>query len=363
MTAKKSTAKTTKPKSSTARDVLVQVQTRGDKTLTARARARLDAIAKQEEIKRQQRRQWILDVIEIAKQYETAKQDFRLAKYRIIGEVYDKYLEIEGSGDLRDDFYSELRQRLIDYGFKVQRNTPNAGLLLRLVLGKSATSSSINQYVNVLYAAQEFDIKEEDFVDWLKKVTISKAATQLPEAKEWKKDRLERARTLVLRYLDWRETHPVLTGKKSMLAYTANQYVTTDTHLVVMIGTAVRRMDRGSDYADIHVSHIMPPNLEIEIKIIDKWARLLEPQLEKNEADFARLSDADWMQQMESQFWAHDVIEAERYVQRTQLRNFTKRFEDEQEFEDNARAFLESRGGFVEKKSKAPRTAVKKTKK
>jgi hypothetical protein len=341
------------PKKSTARDVLVQVQTRGDKTLTARAQTRLDAIAKQEEVKRQQRREMLLDVIEIAKRYEAVKQDFRLAKYRIIGEVYDKYLEIESSGDLREDFYGELRQRLIEHGFKVQKNTPNAGLLLRLVLGKSATASSINQYVNVLYAAQEFDIKEVDFVDWLQKVTITKAATQLPEARERKKDRLERARTLVLRYLDWRETHPILTGKKPMLAHTANKYVTRDTHLVVMIGTAVGKMDRESDYADIHVSHIMPPNLETEIRIIDKWARLLEPQLEKNEADFARLSDAEWVQQMETELWEHDVLEAERYVQRTQLRNFTKRFEDEQEFEDNARAFLESRGGFVGKKKKS----------
>lgn len=130
-----------------------------------------------------------------------------------------------------------------------------------------------------------------------------------------------------------------------------------------MIGTAVRQTDRGSDYADIHVSHIMPPNLEIEIKIIDKWARLLEPQLEKNEDDFARLSETDWAEQMESQFWEHDVLEAERYVQRKQLLSFTKRFEDKQEFEDNARAFLEKRGGFVEKTSKAPPKAVKKTKK
>jgi hypothetical protein len=79
---------------------------------------------------------------------------------------------------------------------------------------------------------------------------------------------------------------------------------------------------------------------------------LLEPQLEENEADFARLTDAEWVQKMEAELWEHDVLEAERYVQRTQLRNFTKRFEDEQDFEDNARAFLESRGGFVEKKKK-----------
>lgn len=222
MTAKKTKTKPTTSKKGSARDVLVQVQTRGDKALTARAQARLDAIAKQEDLKRQQRRQWLLDVIDIAKQYEAAKQEFRLAQYRTIGEVYEKYLEIESNNELRNDFYNELRQRLIEYCFKVQKNTPNAGLLLRLVLGKSATASSINQYVNVLYAAQEFDVKEVNFVDWLKKVTISKAATQLPEAKERKKDRLERARTLVLRYLDQRETHPKLTGKKPMLAHTAN---------------------------------------------------------------------------------------------------------------------------------------------
>ena len=347
-------------KKSALRDVLVQVETRGDKTLTARAQARLDAIEQKKELERQQRRQWILELIDIAKQYETAKQEFRLAKYRIIGEVYEKYIEIENSGELRSEFYRELRQRLLESGFKVQKNTPDAGLLLRLVLGKSATASSINQYVNVLYTAQEFDIKAVDFVDWLKRVTISKAATQLPEAKERKKDRLERARTLVLRYLDWRETHPVLIGEKPMLAHTANKYVTRDTHLVVMIGTAVRQMDRGSDYADIHVSHILPPNLEIEIKLIDKWARLLEPQLEKNEADFARLSDAEWCAQMEAELWEYDVREAERYVQRAHLRNLTKTAASEEEFEKHARAFLDSRGGFVEKQSKKPHKAVKK---
>lgn len=360
MTDKKSTTNPAKSKASTARDVLVQVQTRGNKSLTARAQARLDAIAVQEKIRKQQRRQWLLDVIDIANQYKAAKQEFRLAKYRIIGAVYEKYLEIESSGEQRNDFYGELRAQLIEYGFKVQKNTPDAGLLLRLVLGVSANASSINQYVNVLHAAQEFDIREVDFVDWLKKITISKAATQLPEAIERKKDRLERARTLVLHYLDWRETHPKLFGLKPLLAHTVDQHVTRDTHLVVMIGTAVRQMDRGSDYADIHVSHIMPPNLEIEIKIIDKWARLLEPQLEKHEADFGRLSEADWAQQMESELWVYDVLEAERYVQRTQLQNFTKRFENEQAFEENARAFLESRGGFVEKKSKtSPKTAKK----
>jgi hypothetical protein len=65
--------------------------------------------------------------------------------------------------------------------------------------------------------------------------------------------------------------------------------VTKDTHLVVMIGTVIRQEDRASDYANIYVSHILPPNFDLDIKIIDKWAKYIEPKIEHYEAEAERL--------------------------------------------------------------------------
>ena len=343
------------PKKSTARDVLVEVHSRGRAELKDSVRERLEALEAQEKAKLQTVRNWLLDVVAIAKQYEAAQRDFREAKYRIIGEVYDKYLQIEGSGDLRDAFYSELRKTLLDYGYKVQVNTPDAGLLLRLVLGQQPSASSINQYVKVLYAAQETNVQPNGFVDWVKRVTISRAADQIPDDKDIRKERLRRARILLLTYLDWRETHPKLYGKKPMLAHTANQYVTPNTHLIVMLGTAVRRFDRESDYADIYVSHIMPPNFDIDVKIIDRWAKYIEPKLEQYEAEANDLPLEQWAAQFEDELWAFDVAEAEKQSINWALRQQAARYEDQQQFNKHAQAYKKERL----KASKAAKKAKK----
>jgi hypothetical protein len=340
---KKTSTKTAVPKKSTARDVLVEVHSRGDIGKKPAIRKRLEELEKIEQVKLNTVREWLLDVITIAKEYDKAKTAFREAKYQIISKVYERYIQIESSGELRSQFYNELRKQLLEYGYKVQSNTPDAGLLLRLVLGKSPSSSSINSYVKVLYAAKESAVPKEKIVDWLRELTISGAAKQIPNYEDVRKERVKRARVLLLNYLDWRETHPMLSGRKPMLAHAANQYVTADTHLVVMLGTAVRRFDRESDYADIYISHIMPNNFDIDIKIIDRWARHIEPKLDFYEAEYNALPVEQWSALMEDELWGSDVAEAEKQSINWALRQQATLYEDQQQFAKYAQAYKKQR--------------------
>jgi hypothetical protein len=128
-----------------------------------------------------------------------------------------------------------------------------------------------------------------------------------------------------------------------MFAENANKYVNPNTHLVVMLGTAVRRFDRESDYADIHISHIMPPNFDIDIRIIDKWAKYVEPKLEMFEAEANNLPIEQWAFELEDKLWAFDVADAEKQSINWALRQQATMYEDQQQFTKYATAYKKER--------------------
>jgi len=277
------------------------------------------------------------------------------AKYEAMTSIYEKYMEIEYSGDLRNEFYQQLRIKLLESGHKIQKNTPNAGLLIRLVWGEGTlTASRINQYANVLQAAQGRSIETKDFFEWLKNVKISKASKpQLLDEKERQRSRLERARILILRYLDWRETHPF--ASLPMYEHAANKYVNMGTQLCVMIGTAVKRFDRESNTADIYISHIMPPNIDIDVRIIDGWAKHIEMWLEEHEQAADEKAIDVWAEEFHDTLWAHDVEVAEKLSTNWMLRQQAAMAQDQNEFAKQAQKFKKER-------SKSTKTA-KSTKK
>jgi hypothetical protein len=338
---RKANSKSATPKKGSTRELIVQIRSRGREEQKAGIRERLEALEEYDKVREATARRWMEQLEHIASDLNLARQALREAKYKALADVYDRYLEIEASGDMRSEFYHNLRIQLLDKGYKVQKNTPDAGLLIRLVWGNSSSASSINQYVNALRAAQQNEVVAENFVTWIKSVTISKAANKLTDETDRRKERLERARIHILNYLDWRETHPYLVGR--LQANRANQYVTKDTHLVVMIGTVIRQEDRTSDYANIYVSHILPPNFDLDIKIIDKWAKYIEPKIEHYEAEAERLPIEQWAAMLEDELWAFDVAEAEKQSVYWALRQQASRYEDQQEFAKHAQAYKKER--------------------
>lgn len=344
--AKKTTTKSAKPKASNARDILVEVHSRGRDDLKASVRTRLEALEERDKQREEQVRKWLTGLEIVGRKLTAAKNTYRRSVYEVLANIYEQYLEIEASGELRTNFYHELRIKLLEQGHKILKNTPDAGLLIRLVWGEhKLKSQNINQYVNALRAGQHYEITVEAFADWLEKITITNAQKLLQsknkDNEDELKERLQRARICILNYLDWRETHPFLVGR--LHANKANEYVTKDTHLVVMIGTAVRRHDRDSDYADIYVSHILPPNFDLDIKIIDKWAKYIEPKVEHYEREAERLPIEQWAAMLEDELWAFDVAEAEKQSIYWALRQQAAKYEDQQQFDKHAKAYKKQR--------------------
>lgn len=309
-----------------------------NRPLSEKSRLRLAELERLDAEKAETKRRWLKELITTARGVNAARKAYRAEKYKALQSVYRLYLEIEYSGELRSDFYAELKQKLTDLGYNLQKNTRDAALLVRLVFGKDVSNSKVHQYVSVLQYAQDNEVNAEDFVNWLEKQTITgavKAAANTGLDPEVAKQRYQRARLLLLRYLEWRETRPFSTQK--MLAWSAERYLGQGTDLCVMIGTAVRRFDRESDFADIYIAHILPPNLEFDIKIIDRWAKFIEPKLEMLEAELEKKTADEWGDDLHTALWDFDVRQAEKVADYWRLRQQAALVEEQIEFSKSAK--------------------------
>ncbi len=315
-----------------------------NKPLSEKSQQRLAELERLDAEKADTKKRWLKELVATKKVVIAARKAYRAEIYKALQSLYRLYLEIEDSSELRSDFYAELKQRLIDLGYNIQKNTRDAALLVRLVFGQDISNSKVHQYVSVLQYAQDNQVEADDFVDWLKKETISgavKAAANNGIDPEVVKQRYQRARLLLLRYLEWRETRPFASQK--MLAWSAERYLGRGTDLCVMIGTAVRRYDRESDYADIHISHILPPNLELDIKIIDRWAKFIEPKLEILETELEEKTADEWGDDLHTLIWDYDVRQAEKVAQYWKLRQQAALAEDQHEFVKTAKRQLKTK--------------------
>jgi len=304
-----------------------------NKPISDKSQQRLAELERLDAEKLETKRRWLKELVSTARGVKAARRAYRAEIYKALQSLYRSYLEIEYSGELRNDFYVELKQKLVDLGYNIQKNTRDAALLVRLVFGKDVSHSKVHQYVSVLQYAQDKDVTADEFVDWLKRETITgavKAAANIGIDPEVVKQRYQRARLLLLRYLEWRESRPFATQK--MLAWTAERYLGRGTDSCVMIGTAVRRFDRESDYADIYISHILPPSLEFDIKIIDRWAKFIEPKLEMYEAELEEKTADEWGDDLHTALWDFDVKQAEKISQYWQIRQQAALAEDQIEF-------------------------------
>ena len=321
--------KSTKPMS--AKAVLAQVMNK--RQPSQRTQQRLAELERLDAERKAMKKRWFGDLVSYAKRFERLKKSYRKELYEILQSVYALYLEVRDNTGIAEDFYRELRDKLTNSGYKLQKNTRDAGLLVRCVLGASKSTSSLQQYVAAIYYAVQQEVKPSEFSQWLEKerlAAIAKASAKAVQDPEVKRQRLRRARTLILQYMEYRETKPFASHK--MFAWNAERYLGESTDLCVMIGIAVRRFDRESDYADIHITHILPPNIELDITIVDRWAKFIEPKLEQFEQEFATMNDDAWSEEFSAKLWEFDVREAEKKAQYWQLRQQAALAEDQQEF-------------------------------
>ncbi len=246
---------------------------------------------------------WAKRLATTAKKVRDLNQQYHKILYKQLQdayEVYDNVLRSEHS----DDFFANLRGALYQQGFKIQSNTTDSALIIRFVFGVNTQTKTIHDYSRALEGAQYDSVDTNKFAEWLERKTLTKVIEEQRAIKreiETPAERLDRARRVVLRMLEIRETKPIV--KFTTIEHTAErQLLGRELGLCVMLGYAYRKFGRGNDAldVDINLNFLIPPSIDLEITIVDKLARYIIRDVEKYEAD---ITDA------EEQQWAEDVWE------------------------------------------------------
>ncbi len=246
---------------------------------------------------------WAKRLATTAKKVRDLNQQYHKILYKQLQdayEVYDNVLRSEHS----DDFFANLRGALYQQGFKIQSNTTDSALIIRFVFGANTPTKTIHDYSKALEGGQSDSVDTDKFAEWLERKTLTRVIEEQRAIKkeiETPAERLDRARRVVLRMLEIRETKPIV--KFTTIEHTAErQLLGKELGLCVMLGYAYRKFGRGNDAldVDINLNFLIPPSIDLEITIIDKLARYIIRDVEKYEAD---ITDAEEHQ------WAEDVWE------------------------------------------------------
>ena len=259
-------------------------------------------------------------------------EQYRDLLYKFLQEAYAVYKEAQAH-DLADSFFANVRGALLKQGIKIQTNTPDAALIVRLVFGADASTKSVSEYSKVLEAAVSRGVKSDRFAEWLKQETLNKVVIEhRAEVKELEtpKDRLDRARRLILRLMDIRDAVPLFTHDTT--AHTAEKNLGRSYGLCVALGHANRKMDRESFYAEMRFSLVMPVSLDLEIYIVDKLARFVMPSLTRFERELEEETETVWADKMFENLVAACDAEVAKNNEYWANRQQAQLYEDQQEF-------------------------------
>lgn len=219
---------------------------------------------------------------------------------KLLKEAYSVYREVNNH-DLSETFFGALRSQLFKEGVGIQANTPNASLIVRFICGSGISAKSASQYSRVIMAAEYNNILEDEFYDWVKNKTMTKIVNDyraIESKSETYAERMDRARRVIMRLIEARETKPILSGVTNFWA--AENQLSRE-GLWIGIGNATRKMDRESFYADINMAMFLPPNIDIEIYIINSLAKEIVGSVERYEEGIAKLEESVWADELWNQ--------------------------------------------------------------
>ena len=284
-------------------------------------------------LQEQQVNDWLKRIIAVRKKYNIAKEEFRKKRYEAIGEAYSIFIEAEDAEN-GDFLYAKIRELFKEHNIKVQSNTPDASLIIRFIFGDIGTAQ-IFKYGSVLQVAKHSNIKIEDFTKWISEITIS-GAVQLSQIElqqaETYKERLARARIVIMKYFEIREVKPFATT--TMLARHLQSYLSQNNSMCVMLGTGVRKFDRESDYADLNINAILPPNLELDELIVNRFAKYIVSSVDHFENEIREKEEEIWADELQHRLQEAGEEEALKAHQLRADKQQAARFEDQLDFQN-----------------------------
>lgn len=229
-------------------------------------------------------------------------------------DCYGIYEFIESSEDSYD-FYENLRSYFKATLVSIQSNTPDEGLLTRFIFPRKSDDDNkrynkrISEYGTVLRYARNTHVSKKDFIKWYVDTTqtrILSAARKSATADN--KEKLERAKIVLLRYFDIREQWPL--GHFDYPEFLANKQVHLPDELMFVVCRGVRKFNRdiyfdpeNSDatsvsLAEISALHFIPPNISLVHDLISRLAAFLVPHIDQIEQEIDQKTEQVWADDM-----------------------------------------------------------------
>lgn len=219
---------------------------------------------------------------------------YRESLYKSLSEMYALYIDIEKS-EHSGKFYANLRGFLLSSDVRIQSNSTEVSLVIRYIYENSLKPKLINDYGNALLEACLEEVEPHDFLDWIKKTTISKASQQYQQRAKIGMSRealINRSRILILRMMDVFEAQPIASFELPVRS--AERKVHKGSDFVFLVGRGVRRFDRESHIADIRVCFFIPPGIDFEHMVINRLAKHLYNGVLDWEEEFEKTEEEVW---------------------------------------------------------------------
>ena len=242
---------------------------------------------------------------------------YRDLVYASLQSTYEIYLEIQQS-EHADDLYNNLRELLKQNNIRINANSTNASVIIRSVFPQFAPKK-VYDYGAAILEAERNAVEPADMAQWVKQKTMTALVLEHKQQDvdaDSYKDRMQRARVVILRFLESKEITTLASFKTT--AHTAEQHMQYDTNTVVMLGTASRRMDRDAWHADFHVNFVLPPSFDIFKFVIDRLARTIQFKVAEWESKMDEVEDRVWGAELSDYLHAAERAEEERAIQRRQ---------------------------------------------
>ena len=250
----------------------------------------------------------------------------------LLNEAYSVYREVVKS-DLADDFFSALWNQLYKDGIKVQSNTPNASLVIRYICGASISTKTVSNYAKVLEGADYNNVKPEQFIAWVQHKTMTKVIEDqrnIENNTETRAEKMARARAVVMRLIEARETKPEHSWKTT--AWQAEKQISKQ-GLWVGIGNAHRILDGGSNFnASMNLVMMLPLNAEMERHILNIYARTIVDGIDYYEKQMNEMEETLWADELWEKLVSAGYEESTKQDEYWSNRQQATMYEDQHEF-------------------------------
>ena len=250
----------------------------------------------------------------------------------LLRDAYGVYSEVVKS-DLADEFFSAVWNELRKEGIKVQSNTPNATLVIRYICGASISTKTVSNYAKVLEGADYNNIQPEKFVAWVQHKTMTSVIEDqrnISNNKETWTEKMARARAVVMRLIEVRETKPVHSWTTT--AQHAEKQI-SEQGLWVGIGNAHRILDGGHNFnASMNLVMMLPLNMEMERHILNIYAKTIVDGIEEYEKKMNGIDREVWADELWEKLVSAGHEESVKQDEYWSNRQQATLFESQQEF-------------------------------